>query len=221
MSTTGGRGGASAASARASASLLSRAARERREAEARAEAALAPLRPPVVLTPLAEAVAPVRLRFRPLISELCQWALAQGHRLEPDTVALLLAAADEGHGVITKTQWTRTGVQQFLWADTFNWCGIRRVLTPDGVPETLWWYLQFLVATDRLDYESDPLPELCKPLMCYGGLDEHGKRRSDGTRSPVPCQCYVTYRGPSHGETVSAGRPDIGQPVHVIESVQE
>jgi hypothetical protein len=58
------------------------------------------------------------------------------------------------------------------------------------------------VATDALDDDSDPLDELSKPLRCYGGLEATGQRRpeSDNESERERCECYVTYRGPSHGE---------------------
>jgi hypothetical protein len=64
--------------------------------------------------------------------------------------------------------------------------------------------LDFLAETGRLERASDPLDELRKPLICYGGLDRSGRERSDDEhdddRSFVRCECYVRYRGPSHGE---------------------
>jgi hypothetical protein len=65
---------------------------------------------------------------------------------------------------------------QFLTADVFNRCSIRRVLRPADVPEAIWHLLDALATTDALDHDSDPLDELRKPLRCYGGLDGSGRQ---------------------------------------------
>jgi hypothetical protein len=81
------------------------------------------------------------------------------------------------------------------------------------VPAALWRFLDFMVASERLDRDSDPIEELRKPLMCYGGLDRSGRERdhdatagegvgpdADAADPPIRCECYVRYRGPTHGE---------------------
>jgi hypothetical protein len=168
---------------------------------------------PVILVPLGEAVRPWRQRHRSLLAALGTWALSCGRSVDLDLVALILAAREAGFRKAPPGSWTRTGVYHCLGADVPNWCSLWRVLWPEGVPGALWQLLDFLVATDRLDRASDPIDELRKPLMCYGGLDRSGRERvpDDGTGGPSEpvgvtddppfrCECYVTYRGPTHGE---------------------
>jgi hypothetical protein len=65
----------------------------------------------------------------------------------------------------------------------------------------LWKYLDFLAETLRLDPASDPVPELRKVLVCYGGLGFDGLPREG--RSPIRCECYRTHVGSPHGELAS------------------
>jgi hypothetical protein len=179
-------------------------ARDRRRHEAEAKAAAAAResqdRPPVVLVALHDAVAPARQEHRGLVVAAAEWALGQGETLSADQVALICAATAHRWGIegCSLTRWTRPGVNELLAIAIPNWCSWERCLTPEGLPEAVWQFLDFLASTDRLDPESDPLPELRKPLVCYGGLGLDGVPRSG--RSPIPCECYRTYNGPRHGE---------------------
>lgn len=81
-----------------------------------------------------------------------------------------------------------------------NWCSLHGCLWPVELAEAMWEWFDFLAGTGRLDPASDPVAELRKPLLCYGGLDEHGRRRAEGcpeSRSgqrPVECECHLPYR---------------------------
>lgn len=182
------------------------------EAAAAASALAAPVRP-VSFVEVAEAVRPWRLRHRPLLAELGAWALSCGRSVDLDLVALILAAHESGFDKAPPGSWTRTGVHRCVGVDVPNWCARARVLWPTGVPAALWQLLDFMVATGRLDRDSDPIEELRKPLMCYGGLDGAGGERghdattgdasrpdADAADPPIRCECYVRYRGPTHGE---------------------
>jgi hypothetical protein len=168
---------------------------------------------PVRFVPVAEAVHPWRQRHRTVLAELGAWALACGRSVDLDLVALILAARETGFDTAPPGSWTRTGVHRCVSIDVPNWCTRASVLWPEGVPAALWQLLDFLVTTGRLDRGSDPIDELRKPLMCYGGLDRSGRERgSDADRGdaagpgaeaddpPIRCECYVRYRGPTHGE---------------------
>src|ERR687897_724389 len=183
---------------------------------ARSAEASAPDPPPapVRFTPLPTAVEPARRRHREMLAELRVWALERGRPVDLDLVALILAAKARGPGDGPLGLWTRTGVNRCLSVDTSNWCSLGQVLYPDGVPGALWLLLDFLAETGRLERASDPLDELRKPLICYGGLDRSGRERSDDEyddyRSSVRCECYVRYGGPTPrepGDPASAGGP--------------
>jgi hypothetical protein len=183
-----------------------------REAAEAASDGAAPITP-VSFAAVAEAVRPWRQGHRPLLAELRAWALECGRSVDLDLVALILAARETGFDKAPPCSWTRTGVHHCVSIDVPNWCTRASVLWPEGVPAALWQLLDFLVASDRLDHRSDPVDELRKPLMCYGGLDRSGRERehdaepgeaaepgADADDPPIRCECYVRYRGPTHGE---------------------
>lgn len=154
-------------------------------------------------TPVATAVAHWRRRERRLLADLSEWAIGHGRTIDRDLVALVLAAKEGGIAYEPPLhRWTRTGVNRCLSVDVPNWCSLAHVRWPDDVPQALWQLLDFLVAADGLDDDSDPLPELRKPLRCYAGLDADGRDAGDDGGAPPRrfCECYVPYRGPTHGD---------------------
>lgn len=167
---------------------------------------------PVEFVPLANAVAPWRARHRALVNQVRRRALAVGQPLDADVVALVLAAHEDSplRDPSPNDRWTRRSVMRLLAVDIFNWCSMRQVLHPEGVPEAVWYVLETLAATGRLAADSDPLVELRKPLRCYAGLDASGRQPIDDSPDDVPCECYVTYRGPTHGqlEALAADKVD-------------
>lgn len=183
----------------------STAARQRAIERARAEA---PPPPPVGVevefASLAEVVAPFRRRHRQLIAQVRRHALTHGQPLDDDVVAFVLGVRETPlleSRRLPIDRWTRRDVIDFLSVDAFNWCSQHRILLPDQVPEALWHLLGLLAATDALHDVSDPLDELRKPLRCYGVLDATGRRyEGDDESGRDRCECYVTYRGPLHGE---------------------
>jgi hypothetical protein len=93
---------------------------------------------------------------------------------------------------------------QFLTADEFNWCSIRRVLRPADAPEAMWRLLSVLVATDALDHDSDPLDGLRKPLRCYGGLDGSGRHGPATTAVP---SSGASATSPAEGRCIASFEP--------------
>lgn len=150
----------------------------------------------VELVPLADAVAPVRERFAELIAAAQRWSAARGEEPDPDLLALVCAGAqrwDEAD-LDAPLVWTRVGVRILVRCGVPNWCSSRGTRWPLEVVPATWRWLDFLHGTGRLDPRSDPLWELRKPLICYGGLDFEGRWRPEGDPSPIPCECYLPYR---------------------------
>jgi hypothetical protein len=151
-------------------------------------------------TPWPETVTPVRERFGGLIDAACRWHAERSQVADPDLFALICGGSlrfDE-HGPnsdIAPLLWTRIGVRALLWAGIPNWVNLNNA-TPwplEVVPAT-WQWFDFLHHTGRFDPRSDPLWELRKPLICYGGLDFDGRWRPEDDPSPIPCECYLPYR---------------------------
>jgi hypothetical protein len=104
--------------------------------------------------------------------------------------------------------WTRIGVRALLRCGIPNFGSSHRTDWPLEVVPAVWAWLDFLNDTRRLDPRSDPLWELRKPLICYGGLGFDGRWRPEDDPSPIPCECYLPYRASAeylNGEIV-AGR---------------
>ena len=81
-----------------------------------------------------------------------------------------------------------------LRCDVPNWCSFHGCLWPVDLAEAMWQWFDFLTETDRLDGASDPLAKLRKPLLCYGGLDRHGRLRGEDAPAPFECECHLPYR---------------------------
>lgn len=152
------------------------------------------------LTPWPDAVAPDRERFGPLIHAACTWCVERGHPADPDLFALICGGSLLLHGADVDGDaapqiWTRIRVRELLRCGIPNWCSVNHASTwPLEVVPAMWWWLDFLHRTARLDPRSDPLWELRKPLICYGGLDFDGSWRPENDPSPIPCECYLPYR---------------------------
>ena len=161
--------------------------------------------PPV---PLRQALAEHRPDHRKVIAAAAQWALERGRALDCDEVALICVADAERRRWqgTPPGQWFRRDLTHLLSIDIRNWCSMARCRVPLGLPQTVWKFIDFLADTGRLDPASDPVPELRKVLVCYGGLGVDGLLREG--RSPIRCECYRTHTGPSHGELFGGCLPE-------------
>jgi hypothetical protein len=147
------------------------------------------------LIPLSDALGPIRDVYRHLLTEAARWQDGRSRHTDRDHFALICVAADAGSGrEVSPTRWARTDVYQVLRCDVPNWCSLHSCLWPVELPEAMWEWFGFLADTGRLDPASDPLWELRKPLLCYGGLDERGRLRPDGSPRVVECECHLPYR---------------------------
>jgi hypothetical protein len=148
------------------------------------------------LVPLVNALVPVRLRHAVLIDHAAGWCAALGVPADPDLFALVCAGVDpfDDEPEASPLVWTRVGVCMLLLRGIPNWCTRNRCRWPLEVVPAAWQWLDFLEQTGRLDPRSDPLWELRKPLICYGGLGFDGRPRPGEDPSPIPCECHLPYR---------------------------
>lgn len=144
------------------------------------------------LAELSTAVAPARARHRELIDAAIDWQRGREAPTDPDHFALICAGAEHGDEV-TPTRWTRTGTYGVVRCGIPNWCSLHRCLWPEEILHSVWRWFDFLHDTGRMDPDSDPVAELRKPLICYGGLDQDGCRL-DGAPRQVECECFLPYR---------------------------
>lgn len=146
--------------------------------------------------PFAEAVAPTRDRHEQVIADALRWCAARGLPGDADVFALICAGAEaDGDVAGAPFVWTRIGVRALLSDRISTWCALADVTdrSVEAVP-SVWRWFDFLHDAGRFDPRSDPLWELRKPLICYGGLDFDGRSRPADDPSPIPCECYLPYR---------------------------
>jgi hypothetical protein len=147
------------------------------------------------LIPLSQALGSIPEVYAHLLVEAARWQDGRGRRTDPDHFALICVASDTGFGrAVSPTRWARTDVYHVLRCDIPNWCSLHSCLWPVEIPQAMWEWFDFLAETNRLDPASDPLWELRKPLLCYGGLDAQGRLRPDDAPRPVECECHLPYR---------------------------
>jgi hypothetical protein len=147
------------------------------------------------LIPLSEALGPIRDVYGHLLTAAARWQDGRDRRTDPDHFALICVAADAGFGQeVSPTRWRRTDVYHVLRCDVPNWCSLHRCLWPIEIVEAMWEWFDFLADTGRLDAASDPVAELRKPLLCYGGLDERGRLGPEDAPRIVECECHLPYR---------------------------
>lgn len=146
------------------------------------------------LVPLATALSTIRSRYRPLIDEAGRWAAENGAPVDAELFALICAGRSEDTDRDPIRGWTRAGVYRLLRIGIPNWCSLSRCRWPLEVVSATWRWFDFLQDTRRMDPASDPLWELRKPLICYGGLDFDGSPRPAEDPSPIPCECALPYR---------------------------
>jgi len=150
-------------------------------------------------TPFPDGAVYLRRRHHDLIDACVAWTVTRGRTLHPDVVAVLCGAAEEGFNGGLVTRWTVERMYHMLCCHIPNWCDDHHAEVPDDVfKEPLWLLINFLIATDRLDDDSDPPELLLRVLRCHGinadGFESDDE--SDWHDEDAPFE----YDGPSYGE---------------------
>lgn len=143
---------------------------------------------------------------RELIDAVVRWARTRERLLDPDVVAVLIAAANEDRDQGPATFWTKTRVSHMFCDHLDNWGYDNRVDwgedddtdVPDGdMREALWLLLTYLVESGALHPDSHPPTVLFAQLH---GVDEEGF----ATRNPRYWEQHDPdgdwYGGPTYGE---------------------
>ena len=151
-------------------------------------------------TPFPDGVAYLHRRHASLIDSCVGWATTQERIADPDVIALVCGAAEEGFNGGLVTRWTVERTYHMLCCHIPNWCDDHHVEVPDEstTPEALWLFITFLVVTDRLDDDSDPPDLLLQVLRCHG-INAAGFE-SDDEADWQSEQAPYEYDGPSYGE---------------------
>ena len=150
-------------------------------------------------TPFPEGAAYLRRRHASIVDACVRWTAARGRVVDPDVIAVLCGAAEEGFNGGLLTRWTVERMYHMLCCHLPNWCHEHHAEAPDECnKEALWLLVSFLAATERLDDDSDPPELLLQVLRCHG-INAAGFESDDEAdwRSE---QAPFEYDGPSHGE---------------------
>src|ERR1700694_5208617 len=92
--------------------------------------------------PFPDGVAYLRERHDALIAACVAWTDAQGRPVDPNAIALLGGAAEEGFNGGSVTRWTVERMYHTLCCHIPNWCDDHRAETPDDVfKEPLWLFV--------------------------------------------------------------------------------
>jgi len=138
-------------------------------------------------------LAPARRRAvlsRELRRERCEaarWALASGRPLNLDAVTVILAVRSfesVGEGKPFH-RWTTHDITSFVWGSAVGWCGANGIEVPADLAESMWSYLAFVGATDRLVSGSSPPGDLLDALGEAAGLTRAGRRSRSRRAQPA------------------------------------
>jgi hypothetical protein len=111
--------------------------------------------------------------------DVVRWALAHGHRLDRDALAVLVSIRSDGAGRLS-SRWTSDHVARVLWSDVPIWCSSHGVRLPGDVHSTLTTYLRYLSSHRRLEPGSDPIATLRRAVE-----DHRPGRNSARARHPA------------------------------------
>lgn len=120
-------------------------------------------------------------RLRRDVLDVRTWALAAGAAVDADalTVIFSVLGAEEDTGV-DRRHWTEERVLEFIWTGCLFFCLDADLDPPHGIAESLWAWLRYLDAHDRLAPGSDDLGDLESALRSTAGLTTgppSGRRR--------------------------------------------
>lgn len=91
--------------------------------------------------------------------EVARWALAHGHRVDRDALAVLTGLRATPHGSVDR-RWTVELIDRATGDAAVSWCDRHGVVVPHDLATTLATYLRHLSATRSLGRGSDPIATL-------------------------------------------------------------
>lgn len=119
--------------------------------------------------------------------QVARWALANGHLVERDALAALVAVrADQTTGVVT-TQWTAQEIGRVLWSLVPMWCAAHHVAEPRDLATTAATYLRYLSAHRLLEPGSDSITALRRSVADHRPTEQGSRARhpAAGRSAPV------------------------------------
>lgn len=87
-------------------------------------------------------------------TDVATWALAHGHAVHRDALAVIVAGRADATGAVS-LRWTARDVGIVLWSGAASWCDRHGVERPPDLAPTLATYLRYLSGHRLLDAGSD------------------------------------------------------------------
>lgn len=136
-----------------------------------------------VAPPLRRAHAvPTHLGLRRHRRDVARWALAHGHPVDRDALAVVVAVRSSmGDGTVS-LRWTSDDVRSLLWSAAGGWCLAHGVRLPAELTATLATYLRYLSAHRLFSADSEPMTVLRRTLAEHDG---DSSRQASRARHPA------------------------------------
>ncbi len=125
----------------------------------------------------------VRLHRR----DVATWALAHGHVVHRDALAVIVASRVDATGRIS-FRWTARNVALVLWSGARSWCDRHGVAPPPDLAATLATYLRYVSAHRLLEPGSDSPASLRRAVAEHRGPEARSRSNhpTAGVRRTAP-----------------------------------
>ncbi len=119
--------------------------------------------------------------------QVARWALANGHQVQRDALAAVVAVRVDASSATIDLRWTVADVERVLWSRAPSWCAAQQVAVPDALAATLATYLRYLSAHRLLGPGSDPISALRRAVaeQQSGAQRSRARHPAAGRTAPV------------------------------------
>ena len=114
--------------------------------------------------------------------DVATWALAHGHLVHRDALAVIVATRVDASGTISH-RWTARNVALVLWSGAHSWCDRHGAAPPPDLATTLATYLRYLSGHRLLEPGSDSPASLRRAVSEHRG-PEARSRSNHPTAAP-------------------------------------
>lgn len=118
--------------------------------------------------------------------QVARWALANGHPVQRDALAAIVAVRLDASTATIELRWTLADVERVLWGLAPAWCASQQVAVPDGLAVTLGTYLRYLSAHRLLGPGSDPIAALRHAATEQQSGAQRSRARHPAAGRPAP-----------------------------------
>ena len=106
--------------------------------------------------------------------DVATWALAHGHVVHRDALAVIVASRVDSSGRIS-FRWTARNVALVLWSGARSWCDRHGAAPPPDLAATLATYLRYVSAHRLLDPGSDSPASLRRAVAEHRGPEARSR----------------------------------------------